>query len=98
MRRLYLMTVTHTYDSDYTAKAFATEKEAITAMNEWLDAAVKQQEEMSGYTPYVFEVEDTCKKMFYNEEEDVQATDDYTEVKVMTIPIDLNIISELLTD
>jgi hypothetical protein len=93
MKRIYIMTVIHSFDADKLTKAFLTEEEAIKSMNKWIEDTVEQEQEIGNYTPQIVEVDETEKTIHYN-----NANEDFYEDYSTVYVIDVELNEEMLYD
>lgn len=73
----YVFTITYNFDSDYIAKSFDTEKEAIDELNEYLSTEVAVVERESEYTPSVIRFNDDDIVLVYAEGYDDDTNGNY---------------------
>ena len=61
----YLMLITYSFDTDYVAKPCATEDEAITELNKYLNEEIETVKKECEFTPIVIRYSDDEVKLVY---------------------------------
>lgn len=80
---MYIMLITHNWDTDYVSKSFYSEGEAIDFMNKLLDEEVELIKKENEYEPKVVRHFDNYVELIYDEEPYIDSGSDIAIYRVI---------------